>query len=58
MLSCLQKRDKMHKVIYAHIVRELLLGDMCKYIFHQISKVAIGFPFASGREGRKQRNDI
>ncbi|TRZ17374.1 hypothetical protein HGM15179_009733 [Zosterops borbonicus] len=41
-----QERDKIHEVIYAQIARDLLLGDVSKYIFNQVSKVATDFPSA------------
>lgn len=59
MLSCLQKREKKYKATYAQIARDVLLGDTCKYVSNQISKVAVDFPSARGREGKKeQRNHM
>ncbi|RMC01944.1 hypothetical protein DUI87_21106 [Hirundo rustica rustica] len=41
-----QEKDKIHELIYAQFARDLLLGDVSKYIFNQVPKVATGFPSA------------
>lgn len=59
MPSYLQKREtKMYEFTYVQIERDLLLGDVCKYIFNQISKLTILFPFFQGKRRKEQRNNM